>query len=197
MIRKCEIVEFQLTTLKRLKVEHGLLSTQMVNAPWQFFQWDLEQRANFLGAPSAEALCKTMIMENYKYQEECKDDPYYPRFVVVIVQFCRQISSQKVLNVAKRYQNSFYEKEPSKKIAIKGHKFRLASNEAMAELSGYRFNAVFPFFMKNETLPIILDASITELDPQYFWFGGGRVSLKTGTSIEDFKKYAGSRLIID
>ena len=102
-----------------------------------------------------------------------------------------------MLNVAKRYQNSFYEKEPSKKIAIKGHKFRLASNEAMAELSGYRFNAVFPFFMKNDTLPIILDKSITELDPQYFWMGGGRVSLKTGTGIEDFKKYAGDRLIID
>ena len=67
--------------------------------------------------------------------------------------------------MAKRYQNSFYEKEEDKKIGIKGHKFRLATNEDMAELSGYKFNAVFPFFMKNETLPIILDKSIADLDP--------------------------------
>ena len=67
----------------------------------------------------------------------------------------------------------------------------------MERLSGYRFNAVFPFFMKDETLPIILDQSIADLRPQYFWMGGGRVSLKTGTSVADFKKYAGDRLIID
>ena len=102
-----------------------------------------------------------------------------------------------MLNVAKRYQNSFYEGQDEKKIGIKGHKFRLATNEDMAELSGYKFNAVFPFFMKNETLPIILDQNIAELDPKYFWMGGGRVSLKTGTSVEEFKKYVGDRLIID
>ena len=138
-----------------------------------------------------------MIMVNYMYREEYKDDPHYPRYVVVIVQYCRQISSQKVLNVAKRYQNSFYENEPEKKVGIKGHKFRLATDEDMDRLSGYRFNAVFPFFMKDETLPIILDQSIAELRPQYFWMGGGRVSLKTGTSVADFKKYAGDRLIIE
>ena len=58
-----------------------------------------------------------MIMVNYMYRDEYKDDPHYPRYVIVIVQYCRQISSQKVLNVAKRYQNSFYEKEPEKKLS--------------------------------------------------------------------------------
>ena len=67
----------------------------------------------------------------------------------------------------------------------------------MAELSGYKFNAVTPFFMKNESLPIIIDKSIADLEPAYFWMGGGRVSLKLGTSVADFQKYCGDRLIID
>ena len=67
----------------------------------------------------------------------------------------------------------------------------------MEELSGYRFNAVTPYFMANESLPVILDESIATLDPAYFWLGGGRVSLKLGTSICEFKDYLGSRLIID
>ena len=97
----------------------------------------------------------------------------------------------------KKYQNSFYEKEPEMKVGIKGHKFRLAENQDMEELSGYRFNAVMPFFMTNTTLPIILDSDIANLSPEYFWMGGGRVSLKLGTSIDDLKKYLGERLIID
>ena len=136
-------------------------------------------------------------MENYVYREDCAADPHYPRYVVVIVQYCRQISSQKVLNVAKKYQNSFYNDQPEKKIGGKGFKFRLATDTAMAELSGYKFNAVTPFFMKDETLPMILDESIANLDCGYFWLGGGRVSLKTGVSVGEFKKYVGDRLIVD
>ena len=81
-------------------------------------------------------------------------------------------------------------------MGIKGFKFRLASQDDMARLSGYKFNAVTPFFMKDESLVVLLDKHIAELDPQYFWLGGGRWSLKLGTSIEDFKTYTGSRLEI-
>ena len=185
ILRKADIAEFMLTMLKRLKVDHGFRSIKMANAPFDYYSWDLNKRAKFLGAPNIECLTKTMIMVNYMYREESKDDPHYPRFVVVIVQYCRQISSQKVLNLMKKYQNSFY-KNAEDKIGIKGHKFRLAENKDMEELSGYRFNAVTPFFMANEKLPVVLDESIATLDPKYFWMGGGRVSLKLGTSIEDF-----------
>ena len=74
-----------LTMLKRLKVDCGFRSITMANAPYDYFSWDLEKRAKFLGAPSAQALTKTMIMVNYSYREECANDPYYPRFVVIIV----------------------------------------------------------------------------------------------------------------
>ena len=67
----------------------------------------------------------------------------------------------------------------------------------MADLSGYKFNAVTPFFMANESLPVILDENIANLESGYFWMGGGRVSLKIGISVSDFKRYIGDRLIID
>ena len=138
-----------------------------------------------------------MIMVNFAYREENASDPHYPRYVVVINQYCRQISAQKVLGVAKRYQNSFYEKEPEKKIGIKGFKFRLAEPEDMNRLSGYMFNAVTPFFMADETLPVILDQNIAELKPQYLWLGGGRKSLKLGCSVDELKDHLGARLVVD
>ena len=65
MLRKADIVEFMLTTLKRLKVDHGFRSVQMANAPYDYYKWDLVKRAKFLGAPGPESLTKTMIMVNY------------------------------------------------------------------------------------------------------------------------------------
>ena len=84
----------------------------------------------------------------------------------------------------KKFQNKA--NTPENCVPIKGFKFRLAENQDMEDLSGYRFNAVTPYFMTNEKLPIILDETIANLDPAYFWIGGGRVSLKIGTSIKEF-----------
>ena len=65
MLRKADIAEFMLTMLKRLKVDCGFRSIKMANAPHDYYTWDLHKRAKFLGAPSHESLCKTMIMVNY------------------------------------------------------------------------------------------------------------------------------------
>ena len=72
---------------------------------------------------------------------------------------------------------------PEKKIGARGFKYRMASDEMMTELSGYKFNAVTPFFMKNEQMPILLDKNITDLEHNYIWMGGGRLSLKLGISL--------------
>jgi hypothetical protein len=73
--------------LKSLKVDHGLTSVQMAKAPDDYYEWDLQKRMSFLKAPSIFALCKTIVMKNSAYREENKDDPYYPRFIVVITQY--------------------------------------------------------------------------------------------------------------
>ena len=65
LLRKADIAEFMLTTVKKLKVDHGFRSIQMANAPHDYYSWDLPKRAKFLGAPKIEMLTKTMIMVNY------------------------------------------------------------------------------------------------------------------------------------
>ena len=40
--RKMEIAEFELNMLKRLKVDHGLLSVTLANAPYDYYSWTLE-----------------------------------------------------------------------------------------------------------------------------------------------------------
>jgi hypothetical protein len=125
--------------------------------PDVFFPWSFEERVKFLGAPSIEALTKTLIMVNTCYLEDRSDDPYYLKYVVIINQFCRSINAQKVMKSVKKIQNDAYPNEPEKKIATKGFKFRLATPEEMAKLSGYMFNAVTPFFMADESLTILLD----------------------------------------
>ena len=67
----------------------------------------------------------------------------------------------------------------------------------MADLSGYGFNAVTPFFMTNDKLLVLLDESIADLDTAFFWMGGGRISLKLGMSVDEFKKHFGARLVIE
>ena len=57
----------------------------MARAPHDYYTWSLEKRRNFLGAPSINALSKTIIMKNSEYNEEHASDPYYPKFIAVIV----------------------------------------------------------------------------------------------------------------
>lgn len=57
----------------------------MARAPNDYYTWNLEKRKEFLGAPSIHALTKTIIMKNSEYNDEYASDPYYPRFIAVIV----------------------------------------------------------------------------------------------------------------
>ncbi len=45
-------------------------------------------------------------------------------------------------------------------------------------------------------IPIILSEDITELEPAYFWFSGGRINVKMGISVVDFLQYFGNRVIV-
>ena len=72
------------------------------------------------------------------------------------------------------------------KVTLKGFHFRLADESEALEMSGYQYNAITPFFMKNDTLPIILSEDIANLEPAYLWFSGGRINIKMGVSVKDF-----------
>ena len=57
----------------------------MARAPHDYYAWNLHKRMEFLGAPSIHALSKTIVMKNSEYNDEYASDPFYPRFIVVIV----------------------------------------------------------------------------------------------------------------
>jgi len=165
-------------------------------APPNYFDLTFEERAAFLGAPSTFHLCKTIVARNAFFQEEFKGDPFYPRYVLIIVQFESKIISQRIVNIMKKFQNDGCQLTGLPQVSNKGFKFRNAEDHEAFDLTGMEFNGITPFFMRDDKVPIILSEDIASLDPPYFWFGGGRIEVKMGVSVEDFCKFFGSRVII-
>jgi hypothetical protein len=89
---------------KRLKVDAGLRSLVMARAPHDYYKWTLEERRAFLGAASIHQLCKTIILKNSDYNEEYKEDPLYPRFIMVIVQYSKKLISPNIAAIMRNYQ---------------------------------------------------------------------------------------------
>jgi prolyl-tRNA editing enzyme YbaK/EbsC (Cys-tRNA(Pro) deacylase) len=67
----------------------------------------------------------------------------------------------------------------------------MAEEEKAIELTGYGYNAITPFLMKQK-IPIILASDIANLRPAYFWLGGGEVDLKLGISVSEFIQMTGA-----
>ena len=84
----------------------------------------------------------------------------------------------------------------SETVSLKGFHFRLAEEAEALDISGYEYNAITPFFMQNQEIPIILSEDITLLEPAYLWFSGGMINVKMGVSVSDFLKYFGDRVIV-
>ena len=151
MKETCDNIERMHYLLRTLKIEHGLHSIQVARATDDYFELSYEQRRQFLGCASTFALCKTIIMQNSRHQEECAktpevaSDPTYPRFVVVITQFEGKLNAQKILHVMKEHQNT---RTTGKKVGSRGFHFRLAEEADALALSGYAYNAITPFLMQ-------------------------------------------------
>ena len=71
----------------------------------------LDERKEFLDAPSTAHLCKTIIMQNSRHSlgvdsfPEVGDDPSYPKNVIIITQFEGKHNSNRIVNIMKKYQN--------------------------------------------------------------------------------------------
>lgn len=156
-------------------------SVQIKRAQSNYYDLTLEQRREFLNAPSTYHLCKTIVMENTAYDETAAKDPFYPKYVAVIVQYEGRMNAERVMKFMKDYQNA----NSLHKLPRKAFHFRLADEDVAKELTGYGYNAITPFLMKTN-IPIIISKSLTELTPKFFWMGGGEVELKLGMSIDEF-----------
>jgi hypothetical protein len=63
----------------------------------------LQERANFLQAPSTFSLCKTLILKNSKHKEDHPEDAFYPKNVILVTQFEEKYNSQRVVNFMKKW----------------------------------------------------------------------------------------------
>ena len=76
---------------------------QVVRASPDYYQTSLLERKAFLKAHSTFSLCKTIIMENTRYEQtvatypEIAKDAFYPRYVMVITQFEEKLAVQKIV----------------------------------------------------------------------------------------------------
>lgn len=159
--------------------ELGLYSANWKWVAEPYYTWSLEQRAKMLGAQSTHMLCKSLLLENKKVTDkpEIEDPKTNPRFMMVVLQYESELdvkqlatSIRKLRPVAERLDESQFD-------------LRVADPSDNDRITGYAFNSVTPFGLK-EQVPIILSSAIVPY--RYFWMGGGHVHLKLGMSVSDF-----------
>lgn len=155
--------------------ERGVQDVAFVRAPPEYYEKELEFRRNVLDAPSIHHLCKSIIMENTRMDEE----PGIVKYWLVIVQYSSRLDSEILRSCVHSYHKG--------RISRGKINMRLVSEETSYELSGFQKNAVTPVGMKTQ-LPIVLAQEIVDLDPDEFWIGGGEVDLKLGMTVSDFVK---------
>lgn len=73
------------------------------------------------------------------------------------------------------------------KLGIQYFRPRQAPREISEKLSGYESGAVTPVGL-GTPMQLILSHKIDQLQPDFFWMGGGEQLLKLGLSVHDFKQ---------
>ncbi|KAI8374289.1 uncharacterized protein BYT42DRAFT_499576, partial [Radiomyces spectabilis] len=122
--------------------------SQFTQVESDYYEWELQRRADRVNAPSEAHLCKTLIFENTRCtHNEISGMP--------LACYIAPVNAQKLLNFGRRLKN--------KEISKKYYKFRLADPEVSFQLTGFRKGGVCPFGMK-QPLPVILAESITKLE---------------------------------
>jgi prolyl-tRNA editing enzyme YbaK/EbsC (Cys-tRNA(Pro) deacylase) len=178
-------------------------SAQWKFVPSQYYDTTLVERAQCLGAPSIEYLCKSLLLENRKVPTTTGSmsyDPTNPRFVLVILQYASILDVSKLISTIRRLRT-----DVTQRLDGTQFDFRIASESDNDRLTGYSHNSVTPFGMlcrlqtkedngEGEAIPIIVSSALVPL--HFFWLGGGHVRLKLGLSLKDFC-YAFNPIVAD
>jgi len=155
----------------------GLYSSRWVWVPEPYYTWPLEKRAQMLKAPNTAHLCKSLLLENKKVTDETKDFNLNPKFVMVVLQYDAELSTDLLTKSIRKLKPADQRLDPN------NFDWRVADPEDNDRITGYQFNSVTPLGL-NEEVPIILSSAVAELG--YFWMGGGHVHLKLGLSVSEF-----------
>ncbi|KAI8874647.1 hypothetical protein K501DRAFT_204284, partial [Backusella circina FSU 941] len=128
-----------------------LYKCQIIPVEPDYYDWELQQRAFRVGAPSRAHMCKSVILENTRCTHNEISDPLYSRYYCYIT----PVNTQKLLNYARGLKN--------KDISKKNYNFRLADPEISLQMTGFEKGGVSPIGMK-DPIPVILAESVTKLE---------------------------------
>ena len=183
----------------------GLSSLVTIKTKDDYYKQNYATRARILNVPNRNTgyLCKTIIMRNKAVKQDAENssellnDPTYPLFIGVIIQYVTKLHSGKLSEWMKNYQNN--NTKTNIKLSKRAFHYRVADQEESYEISRCEYNGVTPFEFNHEKygkVPIVLSENILKLNPQSIYLGAGEFITKFGISVEDFKKYHGENLII-
>jgi prolyl-tRNA editing enzyme YbaK/EbsC (Cys-tRNA(Pro) deacylase) len=145
----------------------GLYSSRWVWVPEPYYTWSMEKRAEILKSPRTGYLCKSLLLENKKVTDESFHFALHPRFVLVVLQYDAELSTDLLTTSIRRLRLVSERLDPTSS----NFDWRVADPEDNDRITGYKFNSVTPFGLK-EDVPIILSSSVADLG--YLWLGGGQ-----------------------
>ncbi|KAI7871691.1 YbaK/aminoacyl-tRNA synthetase-associated domain-containing protein [Spinellus fusiger] len=151
--------------------------SKFIQVESNYYDWELQQRAFRVNAPSREHMCKSVLLENTRCIHDSIQDPNNARYYCVITQYVKPVNTQKLLNYVRDLTN--------KEISKKYYNFRLADAQKSFELTGYLSGGVCPMGMI-ESVPVIISKSVMELEPPVMYLGAGHIDWKWGIPVQAF-----------
>eukprot|EP00982_Pelagococcus_subviridis_P000957 7944-Pelagococcus_subviridis.AAC.2 len=168
----------------------GAAPSKFVRVPAQYYDETLEFRASCLRASSIHRLCKTICMENTKWNGDPSSfGRANARHYVVVVQYTARLSQQKL-------ERWLHELNAGAVAKSRLH-MRVAKEEDSERITGYKTGGVVPFAMREgDATPVVLSHRIAALgDDAAFWLGGGEVDLKLRVGVKDFVRATDAYLV--
>ena len=116
----------------------GLYSSRWVWVPEPYYTWTLERRAAMLKAPTTAHLCKSLLLENKKVTDQTHDFFLHPRFVMVVLQYEAELSTDLLTSSIRRLR------PVTERLDQSEFDWRVADPEDNDRITGYQFNSVTP-----------------------------------------------------
>lgn len=181
------------TTMMLQALLHNFTHTRFVRCPSDYYEWPLERRRAYLGAPSTAHLAKSIVLENTRHDSlastctpaqtnsaSSAPHPTRSRYVCCVVPYAARIDVDSV-------RGSVRSLFPADEVpGLSRFNYRLA--EDCVAITGYEPNAVTPLGLRT-AMPVFLDAALAALQPAHFWLGGGEVSLKWHVRLDEFRAF--------
>lgn len=166
-------------------LSNSFKKTRFVRCPDDYYVWPLEKRRKYLAAPTTGHLTKSIVFHNTRFSNGDEKPSYTAdiaksQYVCCIVPYGSKINSDRLRTRIREMFAKRGEKVPP----IKAFNYRLVD---CLPVTGYEPNGVTPLGMKT-SMPVVIDRRIVELDPPFFWLGGGEVSLKWRVELDEFVK---------